>query len=157
MASRETVLNALMMIQPTLEAYTLESPQPFPVLLSATSLSADRVLVLDTFFHVVVWYGDKIAEWRNQKYHERPDFAHLKTLLDAPLQYIKLVQSERFPLPRFIQADDGKSQARFLTAKVDPALPQTSYGGNASEIMTEDVKLEVFMEHLKKLAVSASN
>lgn len=156
MASRETVLNALMMIQPTLEAYTLESPQPFPVLLSATSLSSDRVLVLDTFFHVVVWYGDKVAEWRNQKYHERPDFAHLKTLLEAPLQYIKLVQSERFPLPRFIQADEGKSQARFLTAKVDPAIPQTTYGGNASEIMTEDVKLEVFMDHLKKLAVSAS-
>lgn len=154
MANRECVDAVLMMIQPTLEAYTLENPEPTPVMLSATSLSPDRILVLDTFFHVCVWTGDKIAEWRNQKYHEKPEFEHLKKLLEAPENYVEMVRKERFPAPRFIKADEGKSQARFLTAKVDPAITPSQFGGNTSEIMTEDVKLEVFMDHLKNLAVA---
>ena len=85
-ANRQTVANCLMMIQPTLEAYVLDA-EPFAVLLSSASISSDKVLVLDTFFHVVVWYGDKIADWRNQKYHELPEYANLKKLLTAPKEY----------------------------------------------------------------------
>lgn len=84
---RQTVANCLMMIQPTLESYTLESYAE-PVLLSSASISSDRILVLDTFFHVVTWYGDKIADWRNQGYHEKDEFAHVKQLLDAPKAYV---------------------------------------------------------------------
>ena len=85
--TRQTVSNSLMMIQPTLEAYTLNQP-PFAVLLSSASISSDRILVLDTFFHVVVWCGDKIADWRNQGYHEKEEFAHVKALLGAPQEYL---------------------------------------------------------------------
>jgi len=152
LANRETVGNCLMMIQPTLEAYMLFQ-QPFPVLLSATSIQSDRVLVLDTFFHVVVWYGEQIASWRNQGFASKPEYAHLKTLLEAPKSYIDLVRKERFPLPRFIESDEGKSQARFLTARVDPATSR-QFGTVGSEtIATEDVKFEVFLEHLKNLSV----
>jgi len=87
--TRQTVANCLMMIQPTLEAYTLDQP-PFAVLLSSASISSDRILVLDTFFHVVVWYGDKIADWRNHGYHEKDEYAHLKQLLQAPKEYIEV-------------------------------------------------------------------
>ena len=90
LANRETVGNCLMMIQPTLEAYKLFE-QPFPVLLSATSIQSDRVLVLDTFFHVVVWYGEQIASWRNQGFADKPEYAHLKTLLGAPKAYIDVI------------------------------------------------------------------
>jgi len=151
---RQTVANCLMMIQPTLEAYTLDSP-PVPVLLSSASISSDRVLVLDTFFHVVVWYGDKIADWRKQGYHEKPEFAHVKALIDGPKEYIEMLRKERFPTPRFIEADEGKSQARFLTARVDPTITHKSaFGSKGDEVIaTEDVPLEVFMSHLTKLSV----
>jgi len=153
-SSRQTVSNCLMMIQPTLEAYMLNQPA-FPVLLSSASISSDRVLVLDTFFHVVVWFGDKIADWRNQGYADLPDYAHLKALLEAPQEYVDMVKKERLPLPRFIQSDEGKSQARFLTARVDPTITHKSgFGSRGDEaIATEDVTLEVFMTHLTKLAV----
>lgn len=151
---RQTMGNCLMMIQPTLEAYMLDQP-PFAVLLSSASISSDRVLLLDTFFHVVVWYGDKIADWRNQGYHELPEYAHLKALLASPKEYVEAVKKDRFPLPRFIESDEGKSQARFLTARVDPTITHKSgFGSRGDEaIATEDVTLEVFMSHLTKLAV----
>jgi protein transport protein SEC23 len=43
--ARETVPNSLVMIQPTLEAYSFNGP-PVPVLLSAKSVLPDRILLL---------------------------------------------------------------------------------------------------------------
>jgi len=156
MAIRETVSNVLLMMQPTLEAYVMGRP-PFPVLLSATSMMSDRILVLDSFFQVVVWVGSNIAEWRNQGYHHDPNYAHLKAILEAPKAYIEMVKKTRFPYPRLVEADQGTSQARFVAAVVDPAVTHSTppSGGGVEAIMTDDVNLDVFMEHLKKLAIQA--
>jgi protein transport protein SEC23 len=80
------------------------------------------------------------------------------TLITDNFYYFSIIQSvkkERFPLPRFIESDEGKSQARFLTARVDPTITHKSgFGARGDEaIATEDVTLEVFMNHLTKLAV----
>ena len=48
---RESCTNSLIMIQPTLLAYSFNGP-PVPVLLDVTSISPDRILLLDTFFQV---------------------------------------------------------------------------------------------------------
>jgi protein transport protein SEC23 len=68
--------------------------------------------------------------------------------------------AERFPIPRYIDCDSGKSQARFLLSKVNPSTTHVSstaqYGqqpGQGQAIPTDDVSLQVFMDHLKKLAV----
>jgi len=44
------------MIQPTLLAYSFNGP-PVPVLLDVTSIGPDRILLLDTFFQVIVFHG----------------------------------------------------------------------------------------------------
>lgn len=49
-------MNALIMIQPTLEAYSFNGP-PVPVLLASTSIQADKILLLDTFFRVIIHTG----------------------------------------------------------------------------------------------------
>lgn len=153
--NRETVGNALLMIQPTLEAYMFNQ-FGVPVLLSATSLAPDRILVLDTFFSLVVWVGDNVADWRKGGYHLKPEYAHVKQLLDAPAEFVASVKRERFPAPRYVECDQGTSQARFVSSIVDPSVTHMSMnqaGGEA--VLTEDVNLEVFMEHLKKLAVQS--
>jgi len=155
--NHENVNNALVMIQPTLDAYTFDGP-PKPVLLSATSVAVDRILVLDTFFHVVIFAGEQIANWRNLGYHNQPDFENFKQLLEAPIMDVQTTLNERFPMPRFIQCDQGTSQARFLIAVIDPSITHTSVNtGQGETVFTEDVNLEVFMEHLKRLAVQSSS
>jgi protein transport protein SEC23 len=57
--------------------------------------------------------------------------------------------------------DHGGSQARFLLSKVNPSTTHVSaaqYGqeSQGQAIPTDDVSLQVFMEHLRKLAVSAA-
>ena len=65
----------------------------------------------------------------------------------------ELVQ-DRFPIPRFIICDAGGSQARFLLSKLNPSTTHTSnmYGGgqSAQTILTDDVSLQTFMDHLMK-------
>ena len=51
-----------------------------------------------------------------------------------------------------------QSAARFLLAKLNPSVTHNSGdlvgAGGVQEILTDDVSLEVFMNHLVKLAVS---
>jgi hypothetical protein len=67
--------------------------------------------------------------------------------------------TDRFPIPRYIVCDQGGSQARFLLSKLNPSTTHMSAGmygagqaGSAGQpIFTDDVSLQVFMEHLKRL------
>jgi protein transport protein SEC23 len=156
MIHRETVNNSLCMIQPTLDCYSFASPEPYPVLLSATSVAPDRILLLDTFFHVCIWSGSTIAEWRSKGYQNIPEYQSFKKLLEMPGQDALSLLQSRFPRPRFIECDQGSSQSRFLLAVIDPAITHNSMGAGASGevVFTEDVSLDVFMQHLKKLSVA---
>eukprot|EP01068_Selenidium_serpulae_P008806 Selendium_serpulae@DN5080_c0_g1_i3.p2 len=160
---RENVTNSLVMIQPALLQYAFDegipSP-PVPVLLDVQSLKPDVILLLDSFFHVVVWHGDNIHQWQMQKFHESAGHENFKRLLESPNEDAKAILNDRFPVPKFVVCNAGGSQARFILAKVNPsnthnnALP--GFGGDSSSVViTDDVSLKVFMEHLIKLAVQS--
>jgi len=156
MLNRESVTNALIMIQPTLEAYSFNGP-PVPVLLASTSVQPDKILLLDTFFRIVIHYGETIAAWRKAGYHEDPKHENFKLLLEAPKEDANALMKKRYPLPRFVEADQHTSQARFVLATIDPVMTHTNMGNASGEVVfTDDVNLKVFMEHLKKLTVSSS-
>jgi len=157
MLNRENVTNTLIMIQPTLEAYAFGS-DPMPVLLASTSIQPDKILLLDSFFRIVIHYGDTIAAWRKAGYHLDPKHERFTELLQQPKNAAQELMKKRFPLPRFIEADQGTSQARFLLATIDPVMTHTNSGNTSAGevIFTDDVNLKVFLDHLKKLAVQSS-
>lgn len=82
MLEREGVTDALLMIQPTLFAFPYEGP-PYAVLLDVASLKPDVVLMLDTWFLMVVHYGSTIAAWRQEGYQERPEYASFRWQLSC--------------------------------------------------------------------------
>lgn len=152
---RENTANSLIMIQPTLLAYSFHGP-PQPVLLDAASMRPDVILLLDTFFHVVVVHGETVAAWREQGYHLQEEHVNFKNLLEAPHQDAQMIMNYRFPVPRYIVTDQYKSEARFLLAKLNPSVTHHSTDGSGTQpIFTDDVSLRVFMEHLMKLAVQS--
>ena len=54
---RENVSNSLVMIQPALMQYNLETREATPVLLDIDSMADEVVLLMDTFFYVCIWKG----------------------------------------------------------------------------------------------------
>jgi len=153
----ENTSNTLLMIQPTLDSYTFDQ-EPEPVLLNADSIDENRILLLDTFFHIVVFEGQTINSWKKAKYHEQPEYENFKDLLEAPVDDAQELMDGRFPYPMYVATEQGGSQARFLLATLDPTVTHMNNptGARFTElIFTEDVPLEVFMEHLKKRAVDS--
>ncbi|GJF00040.1 copii coat protein [Phanerochaete sordida] len=159
--NEEDVNNALTMIQPTLMSYTFDTPAA-PVLLDSVSIKPDVILLLDTFFHILIFHGETIAQWRKAGYQDQEGYENFKELLETPVRDAQELLVDRFPIPRYIVCDQGGSQARFLLSKLNPSTTHMSTGmyGNAGggagqAIFTDDVSLQVFMEHLKRLAVGA--
>jgi protein transport protein SEC23 len=160
--NHEDVSNSLVMIQPTLDSYGFDHEGGQPVLLDSGSIQSETVLLLDTFFHILIFHGETMAEWRKAGYQDQEGYENFRTLLEAPKEDAKDLIQDRFPLPRFIVCDAGGSQARFLLSKLNPSTThQTStYGGvaqTAQTIFTDDVSLQTFMDHLMKLAVSGTS
>ena len=71
------------MIQPTLMTYGLDQPAE-AALLDSVSIRPDTVLLLDTFFHILIFHGDTVAQWRKAGYHEQEGYENLATLLEEP-------------------------------------------------------------------------
>ncbi|KAK2602663.1 hypothetical protein N8I77_009177 [Diaporthe amygdali] len=161
--NHEDVSNSLIMIQPTLDSYTFDQDEGQPVLLDSTSIQPQHILLLDTFFHILIFHGETIAEWRKAGYQEQEGYENFAALLEKPKEDARDLITDRFPLPRFIVCDAGGSQARFLLSKLNPSTTHTTgaYGGvgaqTAQTIFTDDVSLQTFMDHLMKLAVSGTN
>ncbi len=81
--NRETTSDAITMIQPALQAYSMGGAQAEPVMLDVASVTPDRVLLLDSYFTVVVWHGSTVAQWRKADYHLQEEYAHLKPLMEV--------------------------------------------------------------------------
>lgn len=62
-----------------------------------------------------------IAQWRQLKYQDLPEYENFRQLLAAPVDDAAEILAERFPAPRYIDTEQGGSQARFLLSKVNPS------------------------------------
>ncbi|XP_064103382.1 protein transport protein Sec23A-like [Macrobrachium nipponense] len=166
MLNRESVTECLTMIQPVLYSYSFSGIEA--VMLDTSSIQPDRILLLDTFFLVLIFLGETMAAWKKEGYHEKEEYATFKELLQAPIDDAQDILATRYPIPRYVETEQGGSQARFLLSKVNPSQTHNNamYGGsvipdpNATDggapVLTDDVSLQVFMEHLKKLAVTSN-
>ncbi|KAM7476611.1 hypothetical protein LguiB_023854 [Lonicera macranthoides] len=153
--NRENVANSVVMVQPSLISYSFHSG-PEPALLDVAAIAADRILLLDSYFTVVVFHGSTIAQWRKAGYHDQPEHEVFAQLLRAPRDDADAIIKERFPVPRLVICDQHGSQARFLLAKLNPSATYNSDaplvpGGDV--LFTDDVSFEVFLDHLQRLAV----
>ncbi|KAK7103754.1 protein transport protein Sec23A-like isoform X2 [Littorina saxatilis] len=160
MLNIEDLTQSLIMIQPILYAYSFTGP-PEPVLLDTNSLQPDRILLMDTFFHIVIYHGETIDQWKKAGYADLPEYENFKQLLQAPVDDAQEILQTRFPMPRYIVTEHDGSQSRFLLSKVNPSQTHNNMYGFGQDagaaVLTDDVSLQVFMEHLKKLAVSSSS
>jgi protein transport protein SEC23 len=101
---------------------------------------------MDTFYHILIYHGETIAQWVKAGYQELPEYENFKQLLQAPIGDATEILQNRFPMPRYIVTESGGSQvshnmdvicsqlfmyyfkARFLLYKVNPSQTHANYG-----------------------------
>lgn len=155
---KEHARNSILMLQPQLFSYGM-AEEPRPAHLDVSSILPDRILFLDSYFSLVVFHGTSIAQWRQAGYQTQPEYAEFAALLQAPQDEASQIVRTRFPVPRLVDADNhtvqGRSQARFLLVKLNPSSTHTTAETSGEVILTDDVSLDHFLFHLKKLAVQS--
>lgn len=143
----------LTMIQPILQSYSFSEISP--AILDISSIKNDTILVLDTYFIVLVYYGEKIHNWVQKGLHKTKNYPHLTQLLEVAEKNALKRVAGRNPTPRYVITHYNGSQARFLLAKVNPAPRDMSYHSSDNvNILTDDVSMQKFIESLKKVVVS---
>jgi protein transport protein SEC23 len=143
----EDVMNSMFMVQPSLMKFAIAA-DPVPVLLDTASIQPDVVLVLDTFFRVVVWHGATVARWRDDGHHQQEG---LKVLLETPRQEAEELVAERFPTPALVSCDQGSSLARYLLTRCSPSEAACGFG---ETMATDEPSLDTFRTKLKQMAVA---
>lgn len=87
--NEEDINNFLTMIHPTLMSYTFDT-SPVPVLLDSTSIKPDVILLLDTFFHYLIFNGEMVAAWRKAGYQEHQGYENFAELLEVPVRDVQV-------------------------------------------------------------------
>ena len=137
-------------------SYDIDTEQATPVLLDIDSMKNNVILLLDCFFYVCIWKGDTIKKWEEARYQDDPNFENFKGLLEAPREDAKYIMQERFPMPRFFITHNGDTNNRKLLSKVNPSgLNQSNSTVADGSFFTEDVSLNLFMQHLIRMAVQS--
>ena len=119
--SRETVPQAVAMIQPSLKAYDYGMAVPHPVQLDSESVRPDNILLCDAYFDVTIHHGKTIAEWRKNGYQDQPGYEAFKAQLEAPHVHMAEIVESRFPSPKITICDQYTSQARYVLSKINPS------------------------------------
>lgn len=65
---REDLTQSLIMIQPILYSYSFNGP-PEPVLLDTSSIQPDRILLMDTFFQILIFHGE-VSQYNKSSIHK---------------------------------------------------------------------------------------
>ena len=82
MLNEADVDNSHIMVQPTLMSYTFDVPPRF-VLLDSISIKPDETPLFDTFLHILIFYGEVIAQWRKVRHQDQEGYENCKELLEA--------------------------------------------------------------------------
>lgn len=143
------VYECLLMIQPVLLSYSFECDRPVAQFLAVESMRKDRILLLDSFFNVVLWYGESICAWKEAGYDQSEEYEDFRKLLEMPEEDSQQIVKSRFPVPRVIKCKPRSVSERFIKARLD-----TKGLDSNSEIFSELMSIEAFIEKLKSLVLS---
>eukprot|EP00796_Vickermania_ingenoplastis_P006646 gene6646-4765_t len=159
---KSDVRDSIVQIQPTLYRYRMDAPSE-PVSLDSSALQPDCIVLLDTFFEVLLHSGATVAAWRNAGYADMEEYSNFREFLEAPLADAQLLVLSRIPVPRLIDVCQDDPDARILYNRINPSRSYDSvqgaeYGSSGGELVyTDDASLQTFMKHLWKLAASENN
>ncbi len=122
--------------------------------LDLEELQDEVVLLLDSFFNVLIWYGESVQSWREQKLDEDPQYEYLTELFRAPMQDAQEIMYDRIPCSNFYETwkNDGKGKERYLKSRINPSKNENDSGDG--HFVSDDAPIKLFMDFLIKSVVT---
>lgn len=149
MMLRYSVTEAITMIEPVLLSYSFDCDLPQPQFLSPDAMKKDRILLLDSFFTVVIWHGSDICAWVDAEYHKKPEYENFARLLDMPVEDSGIILQSRFPIPKLVMSKPRDGTERYIKARLNT---QTKGTGD-EELFSDVMSIETFIEKLKSFVL----
>lgn len=84
-------------------------------------MKEDVILLLDSYFIVLVWYGSHIYTWKQDKVFEQEEYSYLTELFTNPIDDSSSIMYERVPVPNFYETFKGDGKERYLKSRVNPS------------------------------------
>ncbi|KAJ6229033.1 protein transport protein sec23 [Anaeramoeba flamelloides] len=155
---RQNISNSMKMIIPLFQSYSLNNISPTVEKLEMNSIKSDNILLLDTFFHILIHNGSDINTINNNGNNNNnelmKDFQTVNHFIEKPIHDSKLFSKNRFPYPKIIQCKEGSSQSRILLSKLSPnENTNLQYGSEQKSTLTDLCTFEFFFDYLKKVVV----
>ena len=125
LASTLDTFSSLLLVQPTLRGFRVGSGGSAPLPLEPTSVTPDRLLLLDSFTQLVVCKGGALALAARSP--GSPPAEEVQQLTDAVAAEAAALGAARFPAPLLIECEQGSSKARYLAQKVNPDVPLSAF------------------------------
>jgi protein transport protein SEC23 len=125
LASTLDTFSSLVLVQPTLIGYQLGGGSGRPLPLEPNSVAPDRVLLLDSFTQLVLCQGGALAMAARDA--GSPAANEVEMLTRRVRADAEALGANRFPAPALIECEQGSSKARYLTQKVNPDVPLSTF------------------------------
>lgn len=110
------------------------------------------VLLLDTYFNVLVWYGESVYGWKEQNLHEEPDYEYLKDLFEMPMQDASDIMYDRLPVSNFYETFKNDGKERYLKSRVNPNRARQAE--DDGHFVSDDAPITLFMDYLVKSVIN---
>lgn len=149
---RESVANCMVMIQPALIRYLPDASQPAPVELDISELREDVILLLDSYFNVLVWYGESVYGWKEQNLQDEPEYEYLKEFFAMPLQDASDIMYDRLPVSNFYETFKNDGKERYLKSRVNPS--KSNKVEDDGHFCSDDAPITLFMDYLVKSVIN---
>ena len=147
---RNDVYHSILMIHPTLISYAINAaPRPIP--LDEEFIDDKSIHVLDTFFDVLIYYGQAIQSWRRAGFEAKN--ADFRAFCANPLQSTASTVRTRNPCPQIIECTKGDPASRILLHKLNSAKASAESASSTS-LVSDDISLQSFTAHLKQKVVN---
>lgn len=120
------------------------------------------MLLLDSYFVVLVWYGEHIHQWKKDRVNEQEEYAYLNELFNNPMEDSSAVIYERIPVSNFYETFKGDGKERYLKSRVNPSTSNASMTEvtmwliQTGNFVTDDAPIKLFMDFLIKSVVNYS-
>jgi protein transport protein SEC23 len=110
------------------------------------------VLLLDSYFNVLVWYGENVYAWKEQNLQEEPDYEYLRDFFAMPMQDASEIMYDRLPVSNFYETFKNDGKERYLKSRVNPS--KTNKVEDDGHFVSDDAPITLFMDFLVRSVIN---